>query len=249
MTKEACDTIDSLVTSNLKAARILSTHGIDFCSEGKKTLKEACSEAGVSLRRLLREITDAEQYREKNLEDPASINVDELTLYIERYHHHYTTEYITFIKANLSRLVRLHARQFPELVDIKSIFDELSWPLTVHMQHEEFIVFPYIRELAKKGKKAKSSMYRAAYSPISGMLTDHEKDKANLKRLDDLTHHYTPPETEGNAFKITYAAMRALERDLHTHMALEKEVLFPKALEMEIRLSNNLWASTRVQMQ
>jgi regulator of cell morphogenesis and NO signaling len=232
------DTVDDLVSANVEAAKVLSKHGIDFCSEGSKTLKEACGEAGVTLTKLVRELTETSPNRSLDQLDASKLKIGELTRYIETYHHHYTIENITFIKTSLDRLVRFHADQYPELIEIKNTFEDLTGPLMVHMQHEEFIVFPYIRQLAKKGKRVNTSIYKSANSPISGMLTDHDKGQAYLKKLDALTHHYAAPVEEGNAFKVTYAAMRALEQDLHTHIMLESEVLFPRAVEMEIRVSD-----------
>lgn len=232
------DTVDNLVSANVEAAKVLSKHGIDFCSEGGKTLKEARLEAGVSLTKLVRELLETSHKRTLNQLDASTLKIGELTRYIEAYHHHYTIENIRFIKTSLDRLVRLHADQYPELIEIKNTFEELTGPLMIHMQHEEFIVFPYIRQLAKKGKRVNTSIYRSANSPISGMLTDHDKGQAYLKKLDALTHHYAAPIEEGNAFRVTYAAMRELEKDLHTHIMLESEVLFPRAVEMEIRVSD-----------
>lgn len=241
MTIHSADTVDQLVSESTEAARILSRHGIDFCSEGDRTLKEACSEAGVSLRKLLREISFSEESRKSDA-DVSTMSIDELTRYIETYHHHYTVENMTFIRSSLSRLVRLYGEEYPELLAIRNTFDELTGPLLVHMQHEEFIVFPYIRQLAKKGRPVRSAMYRSANSPIPGMLTDHEKGAALLRKLDELTNHYQAPQIEGNAIQITYKAIRELEKDLQTHITIENEILFPKALEMEIRVSNLTWS-------
>lgn len=236
------DTVDQVVSTSTCAAKVLSRHGIDFCCEGTKTLRDACAEAGVSLRKLLREISTSESFR-KDSPDLSSLNIGELTLYIETYHHDYTEENITFIKTSLERLVLLFGDAHPELVEIRNTFEELTGPLLVHMQHEEFIVFPYIRALVKNGKPARSSKYRSVNSPIPGMLTDHDRGAAFLRKLDELTHHYQAPPEQGNALKVTYAAMRELEKDLHAHLALENDVLFPRAQEMDIRLSKLTWPS------
>ena len=242
MKLEARCTVDSFVCDNMAAAKVLSKHGIDFCSEGNRSLKDACAEAGVSLKKLEKEIKLAEASRENKQPDPTAIDLDKLTEHIENYHHHFTAENIIFIRTSLSRLVRLYGRKYPEVIAIRNLFEEMTGRLTVHMQHEEFIVFPYIRELARKGRKIKSSIYKSANSPISGMLIDHDAGAAWLKKLDELTHHFSPP-AEGNAFKLTYAAMRDLESDLHTHLALENEVLFPKALQMEMELNITTWTT------
>lgn len=236
---QATDSVDDIVSESISAAKVLSRYGIDFCYDGSRSLKDACAEAGISLRKLLREIGESEPPRYDNTADLSTLGIDELTLYIEAYHHHYTVENITFIKASLGRLVRLFGDRHPELSEIKSTFDEMTAPLLIHMQHEEYIVFPYIRRLAKTGKRVKDGIYRAVYSPLPGMLTDHEKGQAYLKKLGELTHGYQPPE-QGNAFRVTYAAMRELERNLQAHLALESEVLFPKALEIEGKLARVL---------
>jgi len=243
MNISAADTVDRVVSKSVSAAKVLSKHGIDFCSEGGKTLRDACTEANISLRKLLREISQTEELRKNTPEDVSALNIDELTDYIETYHHHFTAENIVFIKTSLNRLVRLYGERYPELVKIRDTFEDMTSVLTVHMQHEEFIVFPYIRKMAKHGKRVKSSVYRSVKSPIKGMLHDHNKGTAYLKKLGELTHHYEVPPGEGNAFKVTYAAMRELEKDLQTHIAIENEILFPKALEMEIRLSDLTWPS------
>jgi regulator of cell morphogenesis and NO signaling len=200
-------------------------------------MKEACAESGVSLRKLQREISKSLSIRNNPLPNPATAELDALTKHIETYHHHFTSEIIVFINTSLNRLVRLHGGRFPELSELKTLFDEVSGPLLIHMQHEEFIVFPYIRELVKKKRRVKSSIYRSADSPIPGMLAGHEKGPEYLKRLNTLTHQFSPPNEQGSAFKVTYAAMRELERDLNTHLRLESEVLFPRALELEIRIN------------
>lgn len=200
-------------------------------------MKAACAESGVTLRKLQREISRTLALRAKPQPDPSTADLDELTRHIETYHHRFTAEIIVFINTSLNRLARLHGSRYPELAELKALFDEISGPLMIHMQHEEFIVFPYIRELVKKGKKARTSMYKSADSPIPGMLAGHEKGPGYLKRLNTLTRQFSPPEGEGCAFKVTYAAMRELERDLNTHLRLESEILFPRALELEIRIN------------
>ena len=135
-------------------------------------------------------------------------------------------------------MIRLNGRQFPELEKINRVFDDMTAHLTVHMNHEEFIIFPYIRKMVKHGRKVKSSIFRSVKSPIAVMVTDHETENECLKQLDYLTHHYTAPLEADNTFKVTYHALRDLEKDIHAHLEIENDVLFPKALEMEKRFNN-----------
>lgn len=236
------DTVDSVVVRNLKAAKVLSKHGIDYCSEGGKSIKEACVEANVSFRKLLRTIDQAEFYRNEGHQDITALGVDALTRYVERYHHRYMYENIAFLRANLARLARVFGREHPELDDMNAVFGEMSAHITIHMQHEEMIVFPYIRSIAKKGSRGRTAIFRTTISPIRETIRDHQKGDPYLRRLDELTHHYAPPRNCGNAYRITYEALSDFESDLHQHLAVENDLLFPKALELEERFDKKTWS-------
>lgn len=231
------DSVNTLVTKNLKAAKVLSKHGIDYSSEGSKSLKEACLEANISFRTLMREINKAEWYRSGTLPDVTKLEVGELTRFIEKYHHLYTFDNISFIRSNIERLVRIYGKQFNELEKINRVFLEMTTHLTVHMKHEEFILFPYIRKMVKNKRKVRSNLFKSVESPIAVMVTDHETETECLRKLDNLTHHYAAPVEADNAFRVTYEALRELEKDIHEHLKIENEILFPKAMEMEARLN------------
>ncbi|HEX8040664.1 MAG TPA: DUF542 domain-containing protein [Chryseosolibacter sp.] len=235
------DTISHIIDGNLTAAKILAGYQIDFCTEGHKTLKDACRDAGVPARRLVEKIKAAEQSHEQ-LTAVASMRIDELTRFLEKHYHSSTSESIAFIKTNLARVVRVHGRKHPEQEQVNRTFAALTARLTVQMQHEAFILFPYIREMVKKGKRINTSIYRSAKSPIREMISDHPAQDESLRKLDDLTHHYhVPADCSCNAFRITYAAMKDLEKELRMYRSLEDDFLFPRALEMEARFNMATW--------
>jgi regulator of cell morphogenesis and NO signaling len=161
------------------------------------------------------------------------LEIDELTRFIEKYHHLYTYENVKFIKNNIARLVQMYGAAHRELEEVSQVFVEMTTHLTVHMGHEEHILFPYIRQMVKKGGKVRSSFFKSVASPINTMVMDHSTEDKCLRKLDDLTHHYSAPVKECTAFRVTYQALEELEKDLQTHIRLENEILFPKALEME----------------
>lgn len=238
------DTIDSLVSRNLKAARILSKYGIDYC-EGGKSIKEACEEANVSFRKLLGKIRQADMRKKEMVSDVSSWEPDAVTRYVEQYHHRYINDNIGFIKTNISRLVRIFGRKHAELKAINLLFEEMTAHITVHMQYEEMIVFPYIRALVKNRKSARSAIFRSLESPIRSMITEHQNGNAYMRKLDELTHHYIAPPECGSAYQITYDALRDFEKDLHRHLEIENDILFPKALEIEERLDHKTWLPKR----
>lgn len=239
MNIKASDTVGSIVGKNLHAAHVFRNHGLDFCCGGKITLKNACKEANVSVKMVLRELAWIEKKDHDQLPDFTRMEIDELTRFIEKFHHEYTVDSILNIKSNIERLVRLHGRRHPELEIIEKIFDDMAANLTVHMKHEEFILFPYIRKMVKHRKKVGSQIFRSVTSPIATIIRDHENEGERLKKLDALTHHYTAPDDACITFKATYAAMKDLEADLHVHLHLENNILFPRATELENTYANN----------
>lgn len=234
------DTINHILATDLKAARILNKFGIDFCTEGNKRLEEACRDARISVRLVLRKIREAEEHNAE-LPDTSTLDLAELTRFIEKYYHSTTADNISFIKGNMARVVRVHRKRYPEQEAVKSAFDNLTANLTVQMQHETFVLFPYIREMVKQGRKVRTSIFKSAKSPIREMALDRDVQDS-LRKLDELTHHYVVPEDcTCNAFKVTYAAMHELERELHLYLSLEDDVLFPKALELESTYNRATW--------
>jgi regulator of cell morphogenesis and NO signaling len=211
---------------------VLSKAGIDFCNDGKKSLKAACAEANISCSKILRQIKRAESSRRFAITNLKATGIDELTRLLE-HHHFYMSDCIPFIQSNIARLLRIYGRRHPELEQINQTFLEMAAHLTVHMCHEELILFPYIRKMVKCGERVKSGKYRSVRSPITFMAEDHGTEHECLKKLDDLTHHYSAPGEPCSIFQVTYHALEVFEKDLNAHMRLENEILFPNALQME----------------
>lgn len=242
MKTDADDTITQIIDGNLIAAKILARYRIDFCTEGHKTLREACRDAGVPAGKVMEKIKAAERSHERQLAAVGSMRIDALTRFLEKRYHSSTSESIAFIKTNLARVVRVHGRRHPEQEEINRTFAALTARLTVQMQHEAFILFPYIREMVKKGKRINTSIYRSARSPIREMISDQEAQDESLRKLDDLTHHYhVPSDCSCSAFRITYAAMKDLEKELLLYRSLEEDFLYPRALEMESKFNRATW--------
>jgi regulator of cell morphogenesis and NO signaling len=227
------DTVDTIVCQDLQAAIVLSKAGIDFCNDGRKSLEAACAGANISCSKILRQISRAESSRLSAISNLKATSIDELTRLLEYHHHVYISECIPFIQSNIARLTRIYGRRHPELEQINQTFLEMAAHLTVHMRHEELLLFPYIRKMVKRGERVKSGKYKSVRSPIIFMIEDHGTEHKCLKKLDDLTHHYSAPGEPCSIFQVTYHALEVFEKDLHAHMRLEKEVLFPNALQLE----------------
>lgn len=230
------DTMGTIVAQNVRAALVLDRYGLDFCCGGGKTLEEACRETGVSAAEVVGEIQALEQTNGTNTTNPAELKLDELTRYIEKVHHRYTEDTTTLVRKNLEKLEAVHGARHPELSEIKKIFAEMSGHMAVHMKKEELMLFPYIRKLVNAGKEAAGkAVFGSVASPVAAMMNDHENEGERLKELAKLTDQYNVPSDGCDTYRATYAAMRDFEKDMHMHIHLENNVLFPGAIELENR--------------
>lgn len=234
------DSVGSIVTRDINRAKILDRYGIDFCCSGGKTLAEACQEHNLRIDDLVKELTSIKQNENELSPDFDAMRLDDLTHYIETFHHKYTSESILFIKTHMNKLLLVHGNNHSNLEQIKMLFDDISDHLTIHMKKEELMVFPYIKKLLRVGKDAAGrAVFGSAEKPIAALIDDHEVEGERFRRLQNLTNQYTVPEDACNTFKATYAAMKELETDLHIHIHLENNILFPKALALETEYKSN----------
>ena len=221
------DTVGFIVTQNIRAAAIFNTYGIDYYAHGSRTLEEACIKENVPIVNLFEELW--ELGRPDIQYDFAGMDMIQLSTYILRNHHKFTEKKVTFIKHSLNRLAGLFGEEHPNILNIKREFDELSLYLTVHMKHEEFIVFPYIHKMVRDHSH-KLNTFQTIERPISSMKEDHDYEVQVLKKLGRLTNNYQPPKKADYEFVVTFNAMKELEEDLKIHMHLENNLLFPKAM-------------------
>ncbi len=210
------------------ATRILERAGIDYCCGGQRTLGEACALAKVGTADLLAALADA---------PPVSEGQDFLTMPLELLIDHLLETHHVFTRAALARLEGLstkvsgvHGQRHPELVEVRRVFEILRDDLTAHLFKEENILFPYVR-----GKVAgqKGLMLDSAEGPIHVMNHEHEETGEILRELRRLTGDYTPPADGCGSYRALYAGLAELEADLHQHIHLESNILFPRTMALE----------------
>jgi regulator of cell morphogenesis and NO signaling len=164
---------------------------------------------------------------------------DLLASYIERIHHIYVREQSTDISEFLNKLCKVHGRQHPELLTIRSLFLEGVSELAMHMQKEEMILFPRIRKMvqAQLDKQTPGpATFGTVQNPIRMMMHEHDAEGERFRQIARLSNDYTPPADACNTYKVTYALLREFEDNLHLHVHLENNILFPKAIALEEQL-------------
>ncbi|MBL8719102.1 MAG: iron-sulfur cluster repair di-iron protein [Myxococcales bacterium] len=210
------------------ATRVLERAGIDYCCGGKRTLGEACALAKVAPTELVAALADAPAAKEgENFVDmPLVALIDHLL----ETHHVFTRAALARLDGLSAKVARVHGERHPEVVEIRRAFEVLRDDLTAHLFKEENILFPYVRG---KIEGRTGMMLDSAAGPIHVMDHEHEETGEILRELRRRSDGYTPPVDACGSFQALYAGLAELEADLHQHIHLESNILFPRTMALE----------------
>ena len=229
-------TLSQIVTTNFKAAAVFEKYNLDFCCRGNKLISEACSEKGIDVHTVEEELNNLVS---DNKETDSRFNewsLDFLIEYIINNHHNYIRNIVPVLTAHTQKVASVHGENHPETIEVAKIFSVVYKDLKQHMMKEEEILFPYIKQLVKasnNGTKAERPYFGSVTNPIKMMEAEHQAAGDELFEIRRLTNNYTPPEDACNTYKIAYSELKEFEEDLHKHVHLENNILFPKAIKLE----------------
>ena len=232
-------TLAEIVTADTRTAAVFDLAGLDYCCHGHRTLEEAAAERGVPVTPVLQQIQALGLATPDDRAPGAEADLDVLTGHIVERHHAYVRERGPVIEGWLDKLVVRHGAGHPELAEVRAAFRALAADMGTHMVKEENILFPYIDGLAtaaRSGGRLPRSPFGTILNPIRMMEEDHEEAGELLERLRRLTAVYTPPADACTTYELCYEELARFEADLHRHVHLENNVLFPRAVELEQRL-------------
>jgi regulator of cell morphogenesis and NO signaling len=231
MSKELLSkTLAQIVTENREAASVFEKYKLDFCCKGKRSLELACEENHLQADAVAAEIDNISRQQIQVLTDFNSLSLTELVGYIVSIHHAYTKRELPQIFAYLQKVSSKHGARHNELYRIFECFARLKEEMEMHMRKEELILFPKIAELETINQPNELSMNIQA--PISVMEDEHEEAGNLLEKIRLYSNNYTPPEDACTTYRLSFAALQALEKDLHQHVHLENNILFPKAIKL-----------------
>lgn len=229
-------TVGEIVKDDFRAADVFSNYGIDFCCGGKISLGEACANNNCDESKVLDDLEALQNEGKSSVFDFDSWNLGFLVDFIVNTHHQYVRTAIPQILPLAEKVTNVHGDHHPEVIRINQLFQELADELTMHLKKEEMVLFPYIKELAATqaaGENLEGSHFGSVASPISVMEMEHENAGVMLKEMYDLSNGYAVPADACNTFRVFYGKLKAFENDLHRHIHLENNILFPKAIELE----------------
>jgi len=226
-------TLSAIALENYQVIPVFEKYNLDFCCRGKRTLSEACAEKNIHLNEVLSEMQLA-----KSISKPilpfTEMSADQLISYILIHHHFYVKNAIPVIINHLEKLVIKHGDRYTNLIKIYQLFNVVKDELEPHMQKEELILFPRIKEIAALALQKKDINYAPDYinAPIHVMESEHDKAGQAMFEIRDLTNNYTAPEDACTTHKVCMDELKAFEIDLHQHVHLENNILFPLAASM-----------------
>jgi regulator of cell morphogenesis and NO signaling len=220
-------TVGEIVAGNPSQARIFQAFGIDFCCQGGRTLKEACTLKGLAVETVIEQLDGPLAKATEAQENPALLAPVELIRHIVETHHAYLRSELPRIQAMSERVAKVHGGHTPSLVEVYRIHCCMADELASHMRKEEEILFPAITALCSGGGNN-----LPLDGPVACMLQEHDDARAALAELRELTHGFSPPAEACNTYRALFAGLAELEEDLHRHIHLENSVLFPAAMAL-----------------
>ena len=227
-------TVGDFVLETPAAARVFETLGIDYCCGGGQTLAEACKAAnrsGQEVNAALQKLDSALPER-----DWRNAPLTELSQHIVDKHHAFTQAELKRLAGLISKVVAAHGENHPELAQVQMIFAGLSEELRSHMEREEQLLFPYIAEMeetARVKRRPPVPMFGTVQNPEAAMIMEHEAAGQAFEKMREITKGYTVPSDGCANYHALYQALPVLEADMHQHIHLENNILFPRSVELE----------------
>jgi len=229
-------TVGEYVANDFRTAALFSKYGIDFCCKGNRTIEEVCAKKNINPAKLEKEILSLLETKNDNAIDFKSWSPTLLIEYIIEKHHSYVEEKIPVLLQFLEKLCKVHGERHPELFEINSLFKMSAGDLTQHMKKEELILFPFIQKMVKAKKEnqpIQEPHFGTVENPIAMMKDEHSVEGERFDKIATLTDGFTPPEDACSTYKVTYQMLKEFEQDLHKHIHLENNILFPKAIQLQ----------------
>ncbi len=238
MQKFDTKTIREIAVEFPPTVRVFEEFKIDYCCGGRKPLAEVCESAGLDEKLVRQKIENAVKGINENetIKFPEHKKAAALIDYIVETHHVFTRNEIVRLNPLLDKVCRKHGEQHPELSGIQKAFRALSEELIDHMRKEELVLFPFIKVLSavvSTSIPVAEPHFKTVRNPVQMMMNEHDAAGDLLCEMRELSNNFTLPENACPSFGALYFGLEELEKDLHRHIHLENNVLFPQAIELE----------------
>lgn len=231
-------TVRELALENPAATRVFEKLGIDYCCGGNQSLEQACHAANLLVDQVLDSLEMAEQTSRatQKIHDWQREPLGDLVAHINGTHHKYTREEIARLGPLLEKVCSVHGKNHHELLHIRASFAGLALELTMHMMKEEKVLFPHIirmEEAVIQNEPILPPPFGSVQNPVSMMEQEHDSAGAALRAMRQASGGYVAPPDACISYQTLYKTLAEFEADLHQHIHLENNILFPRAIAME----------------
>jgi regulator of cell morphogenesis and NO signaling len=235
------ETVREIALNQPSSIRVFEQFGIDYCCGGRKPLAMACTEQDVEIDTVLSALALAAAEPSPEVNDWKNASLESLAAHIVSTHHEYVKKELPRLHGLATKVLAAHGPNHPELSELQQAFENLDNELTQHLRKEEMILFPYIAQLERAlagGGAQPHSCFGTVANPIAMMTMEHDSAGVLMAEIRQLSGNYTPPQDACPTYHAFYNGLKEFEQDLHQHIHLENNILFPRAIELETGHSN-----------
>jgi regulator of cell morphogenesis and NO signaling len=232
-------TVREIALEQPSSIRVFEQFGIDYCCGGRKPLIDACAAGNIAVDTIVAALEAASKTNEEVGEDWTTRSLTSLSAHIVAKHHAYVKRELPRLAELAYRVVNRHGASRAELPAIQAKLSQLGEELTQHLAKEESILFPYVVSLERAiadGIAKPQSCFGTVTNPISMMTEEHDAAGTLLGEIRTLSHNFCTPEDVCPTYHAFYRGLREFELDLHQHIHLENNVLFPRAIALDASL-------------
>jgi regulator of cell morphogenesis and NO signaling len=220
--------IGEIVAQDFRAASVFKEVGIDFCCGGKMSLEQACTEKGIDMRIVENKLTDLESVPADEAHNFKAWDPGFLCDYIMNTHHKYVLKSLPELVFYTEKIASVHGEKHPELIEVSSLFVAVNRELLQHLKNEEEVVFPAIKEYIKSGSAESRTLLTEQIRKLS---EEHEFAGGAMDKINSITMGYKVPADGCNTYNVSFRLLEQFEDDLHVHVHLENNILFPNILK------------------
>jgi len=238
MSLTAEKTVRELALGKPGAARVFEKLGIDYCCGGKQTLEDACRTVRIPVDEVLDALEAAPPSGQAFPSDSdwQTAPLADLISHIKNTHHKYTREEIARLGPLFDKVCSVHGEHHPELLPLRATFQGLAQELTTHMMKEEMVLFPYMERMEESVIQKEPILpapFGTVRNPVSMMEHEHDSAGNALRAIRASSNSYTAPPDACVSYQTLYKTLAEFEADLHQHIHLENNILFPRAIALE----------------
>ena len=228
-------TIGEIVADDFRTAAVFKKYGIDFCCKGNRSIEEATERKKINPEDVYRDLENIGAESNGNI-DFNSWPLDLLADYVEKTHHRYIEDKTPALLQFLNKISKVHGERHPELLEVYQLFEESAHDLAAHLKKEELILFPFIKKMIhaqRENLPLENPHFGTVENPVTMMKHEHSVEGDRFETIRELTNDYQIPTDACSTYQVTFKMLEEFENDLHKHIHIENNILFPKAIELE----------------